>query len=278
MISCFQCSFQLSGAPILHWHTQVGNFIVHNPRAFLNPAASTEPYNSLFTAFEFKHALHRVSSNATRPDDVPHSFLGHNCSTITTSLLPLINITWSSHRLPTTWTQGYTISILKTYRAAIDPLSYRPIALLNSQCKLAEWMVYSRLLHVSEIYHWIPPRPSGFRRAHSTLDAIATLTQSPQTAFIKGYHTIAVFLDFDNAFASVWHAGLLLKLHLLGIRGNVPSWLHSFLSNRTYSVRTSRATSRHLTLSSGVRQESVLSSVLFSIFIRYIQEICHIGT
>ena len=82
-----------------------------------------------------------------------------------------------------------------------------------------------------------------------------------------GRYCVAVFLDIARAFDTVWHHGLLLKLHSLGLSGNLARFLQGFLSSRQISVRVQDATSTLRPLLSGVPQGSLLSSTLFTIFV-----------
>ena len=44
-------------------------------------------------------------------------------------------------------------------------------------------------------------------------------------SFNEGFEVRRVFLDITKAFDKVWHEGLLLKLSLNGISGNLLRWL-----------------------------------------------------
>ena len=46
-----------------------------------------------------------------------------------------------------------------------------------------------------------------------------------------------IYTDFSNAFDSVAHKRLLLKLEKIGIGGDLLNWIRSFLTNRTQCVK-----------------------------------------
>ena len=48
----------------------------------------------------------------------------------------------------------------------------------------------------------------------------------------KGEHIIGLFFDLAKAFDTVNHTMLLKKLTHYGIRGTVPQWIYSYLSER----------------------------------------------
>ena len=76
----------------------------------------------------------------------------------------------------------------------------------------------------------------GFRKKHSTQQAIISLVEKITNSFDSGDIVIGVFLDLKKAFDTVDHHILLSKLYAYGIRGHILSWFESYLTGRSQYV------------------------------------------
>ena len=76
------------------------------------------------------------------------------------------------------------------------------------------------------------------------------------------------------AFDTVEHKKLSDKLHAYGIRGNIWTWFRSYLSNRSQFVSYDGIKSTIQSISCGVSQGSILSPLLFLI---YMNDICNVS-
>ena len=73
--------------------------------------------------------------------------------------------------------------------------------------------------------------------------------------------------DFSKAYDRAWRTGLPQKMHLLGIPARFLVWISSWLTNRQARVRVNAKVGRSRTFKEGLPQGSVLSSLLFFIYI-----------
>jgi len=78
----------------------------------------------------------------------------------------------------------------------------------------------------------------------------------------NGY-TVGVFIDFQSAFDMIWRTGLLIKLKILGITGNIFNFTKNFLTDRSIPVKVGSAFSQKYTLDNGTAQGSIISPLLF---------------
>ena len=71
----------------------------------------------------------------------------------------------------------------------------------------------------------------------------------------------------SKAFDRLWHKDLLAKLPMFGLNQTLINWIGSFLSDRSIAVRVDGFLSKLHSINAGVPQGSVISPVLFILFI-----------
>jgi hypothetical protein len=173
-----------------------------------------------------------------------------------------------AHHFPPAWKHDTTVMIPKPGKDPTNPLSYRPISLLNIAGKVFEKILSTRLKNFLEINNLLPPEQFGFRSERSTINPILEFhTDTTRHANLKE-HTLAVFLDIERAFDRVWHDGLVQKLIKIPINPNFIQLIDSFLSNRTCSVKIQNIKSHPIAHQAGVPQGSILSPLLYIVHCR----------
>ena len=80
-------------------------------------------------------------------------------------------------------------------------------------------------------------------------------------------HVGLLLLDLSKAFDCLPHTLLLCKLHAYGVSRDACSLLHSYLSSRFQRVKISASQSDWVQMTKGVPQGSIISPMLFNIFI-----------
>jgi len=76
-----------------------------------------------------------------------------------------------------------------------------------------------------------------------------------------------ISLDISKALDRVWHIGLLTILPMFGLHHTLIKWISSFLCDRSIAIRVDDYLSNLHSINSGAPQGSVISPVLFILFI-----------
>ena len=152
--------------------------------------------------------------------------------------------------------------------------NYRPISILTFFSKIFEKVLYTCVTNFMDAHEIISKQQFGFRKGHSTQQAVISLVNNITHSLDSGNIIVGVFIDLKKAFDTVDHKILLKKLYNYGIRGNVHRWFSSYLSGRTQYVTINNNKSKTLEIQCGVPQGSILGPLLFII---YVNDICNVS-
>jgi hypothetical protein len=145
--------------------------------------------------------------------------------------------------------------------------NYRPIALLPNLSKIFEETLRTRIEKFLEKHNLIIEEQFGFRKNHSTCDAIRNLTDYIYDKLDNNKKVLTIFIDLKKAFDTICHTTLLNKLYKIGIRGNFLDVLRNYLENRQQKTYINNETSDKLQVKYGLPQGSRLSPLLFTIYV-----------
>ena len=127
--------------------------------------------------------------------------------------------------------------------------------------RLEGYVETNNILHVDE-------EQEGFRHYRSTTNALLNLTQSIVDGFNEEKFTLAVLIDFEKAYDSVWRERLLVKLFKSGIQGNMWKWIQNFLDERLAKCLVNNTEGEWFKTNIELPQGAVISPILFNIYLK----------
>jgi len=223
-----------------------------------------------FTMKDLKHALKKMKRRgAPGADEIPPSFLKELGPKALSELLFICNCSFQGADIPQQWRHGIIIPLLKAGKPACDIDSFRPISLTSCVVKLLERMISNRLYTMAENNKWIINEQAGFRKGLCCEDQCIRLVQRISDGFQQKppLRTVIALFDYSKAYDRTWRERLLQKMMELGIPMQFVHWVAAFLRTRTAEVMINGTLSKRVRMKQGLPQGSVLSPLLFVIFI-----------
>ena len=214
-----------------------------------------------FTVEELKKTRKTSSDTAPGSDLITHSIISNLGPAGELAFLRIINASWKSSKLPSSWKRADIVPIPKPKEKG----KYRPISLLSCLGKTAERMVLNRLLWKLGTLH---EDIHAFTKGMSTAHSLATLL-----SIVSKTSAVVVFLDLEKAFELASPHAILETLVRKGVKGKLLAWIEDYLKDRTARVRFQGHLSEFYNLENGTPQGGVLSPTLFNVLMVNILEL-----
>ena len=130
----------------------------------------------------------------------------------------------------------------------------------------------SRTIH-HQLYHYLDSNnllssaQFGFRPHHNTLDVLLKSVDDWKIVLDRNEFVGTVMIDLSTAFDTIDHSLLLNKLEVYGVQGANLKWFSDYLVMRRQRVVVDGVFSDWSAVTKGVPQGSILSPLMFIIFV-----------
>ncbi|KAF7253476.1 RNA-directed DNA polymerase from mobile element jockey [Varanus komodoensis] len=193
---------------------------------------------------------------------------------IGTWILEMINASLRDSRVSAPLKEEVVRPVLK--KTSLDPkvaANYRRVANIPFLGKVLERVVAEQLQALLDETDYLDPFQSGFRPGYGTESALVTLYYDLCREKDRGSVSLLVLMDLSADFDTIDHGILLDRLAGLGVGGTVLRWYRSYLNSRFQKVVLGDYGSEPWQLCYGVPQGSILSPLLFNIYMKPLREV-----
>ena len=181
-------------------------------------------------------------------------------------LLLIFNDFITEEKFPSDWKKAHVVSVHKEGDKKCLK-NYNPISIIPICSKIFERLIYNELFTFFIDNNFISANHLGFRPGDFCINQLMAITHEIYKSLNDRLEVWGVFLDISKAFDKVWLEGLLLKLSLSCIAGNILKLLRDFLFSRKQRVALIGQNSHLKSSNAGVPQGSLLGPLLFLIYI-----------
>ena len=226
--------------------------------------------NRYFTQQEIKKIIHNANKNTAMGYDFIHQkLISYGKHVIVPFLTLLFNTIYCIYATaPDIWKYTNITPIPKPGRDNSLVKNNRPISLLPVLSRLLEKALANRVLTFCIKHNIIKHWNCAFQKNKSTDDILIHLVDNIVSNFEHQSITEISFKDLQSAYESVWHDGLLYKLHkFYNIDGNFLFYLQSYLTDRYNRVLLNDHTTQWTKHSAGLPQGGPLSPILWTLYI-----------
>ena len=235
-----------------------------------NPSSwDKEDYNADIQKNETKAAFDHVKEDSCLGPDKVHPILITKLALYFVYFFQIIFQTfWSRAEFPNIFKLS---NVIYTPKANKDDYNnekaYRPISLTSVIGKIFERIIARRLIaHLNKI-GFFKNTQYAYQKGADTTQAILDMVLDIYEAFQDNKVAAAAFIDIEGAFDGIWRNALIYKLYKLGIRGRLLLIIVDFFQSRFARSLVNTTTTNCILTIIGIPQGSVLSAILFVIYI-----------
>ena len=233
-----------------------------------NISESDNILNVPITGSEINKAIRALKlGKAAGHDGILNEYLKNTKDILLPLLIKLFNIIFETGKLPSSWLDGRIRPIFKNKADSLNPENYRPITIVSCLSKLFTSILNNRLTTFLNTYEILQENQAGFRKTYSTTEHIFTLNSLLELFRAHKKKLYCAFIDFSQAFDSVWRIGLWRKLLQNNINGKFFRIVYNLYDGIKSCVTLNGESSPFFACDCGVRQGENLSPVMFSLYL-----------
>jgi hypothetical protein len=177
----------------------------------------------------------------------------------------LLNDSLATGTIPEAWKISTIVPVPKIAKT-VQYDKYRPVNMLPIPEKVLETIVKNQMLKFIKNNDILVEQQSGFRENHSCETALNLILHEWKCQIENGKVIVAVFLDLRRAFETIDRRLLLKKLKQYGFDENTIKWFKDYLTGRKQQTKVGTFLSSLLSCDLGVPQGSILSALLFVLY------------
>ncbi|XP_070153690.1 uncharacterized protein [Polyergus mexicanus] len=240
------------------------------------PGYSCRMFDSPFTLGELLSVIRNAKIRSSPGlDQIDYNMISALPMEYLRILLDIYNELLEDGLFPASWHHSLVFLIPKS-----TPGKYRPISLTSCLLKVLEKLILTRLDWWVESSGILPPFQFGFRRGRSCSNNLGVLTTDVYGGFVSGRSTACLFLDVQGAFDNVVPNILVRDLVNLGLPPKICWFICQLVNYRNIQFVFNGEISPHFVSDKGVPQGSILSPLLFNLYVsgckQYLSRDCRI--
>ena len=236
------------------------------PQGFNYPSA-VEPFMP-FTEEEVQRAITNTAPfKAPGPDGICNAVF-KNCSGLLSSYLThLFNAVFALNTYYDPWREFTTVVLRKPGKPDYTvPKVYRPIALLNTTCKLLTALVAERTTSILERHSLLPNTHFGGCPGRLTTDSLHLLELTVKNAWRNGKVASILFLDIEGAFPNAVKTRLIHNMKRRRLPPEITRFTERMLTGRRTRLKFKESESEWIPINNGIGQGDPLSMIAYLIY------------
>ena len=221
-----------------------------------------------FTEQEVERSITSTASfKAPGPDGICNIVFKRCKDQLTPYLTQIFNAVFALNTYYDSWKDFTTVVLRKPGKADYTvPKAYRPIALLNTTCKLLTALVAQRTTDILERHNLLPNTHFGGRPGRTTTDSIHLLETIVKNAWRNGKVASILFLDIEGAFPNAVKERLIHNMRMRRLPIEIAAFTDRMLTGRRTQLRFNDSTSDWIPINNGIGQGDPLSMIAYLIY------------